>query len=358
MKQYEIEMRIVTPVIINTGKFYDFCEIFPNRKNDKNNFYLINVPKAINSLPPNISANNIEKATNAMYQVDSEMRNSKLRDARNNLCSSFLDKEKRREIVIRPLKATEDIEDSIIKNPMLQISKIADTPNNGLAYIPGSSIKGAIRTGLLEKLRAQNNITLKDIDTYDRKKVDKNFEARIYSGIDKYNITSDPFKYLKISDFVFEDYKTDTYLTGINTCGESFIYTAMTSSEIFCGKSICAKGTISIDSRFGLHNDIHRLLSDVSTFYSDIITQPNYLEYFNGLKGRDFYNEFDEIRKSDNYYFLRLGHYCGIQNFTFNIINSFPQGKNKNPRINIEGGKNLPLIDNKVPAGFCLLKVL
>lgn len=76
----------------------------------------------------------------------------------------------------------------------LEIKKTASNPYNHQAYIPGSSIKGALRTGYLNFLSEEKNIP---IDHKDAKQLEK--ELLNFTSFD-----SDPFGLIKISDFIPE----------------------------------------------------------------------------------------------------------------------------------------------------------
>ncbi len=73
------------------------------------------------------------------------------------------------------------------------IARTAFNPNTGLPYIPGSSIKGALRTAWLNKMQREKKIR-KD----DRRK-GKELEKELLDGGD---FSSDPLRMLKVSDFM------------------------------------------------------------------------------------------------------------------------------------------------------------
>ncbi|MBF0345880.1 MAG: type III-A CRISPR-associated RAMP protein Csm5 [Nitrospirae bacterium] len=76
-----------------------------------------------------------------------------------------------------------------------QIARTAYNPHNNLPYIPGSSIKGAMRTAYLNKL-AKESKRLK-CDDKDAKKV---LEKQLLGG----QFDTDPLRLLKVSDFIPE----------------------------------------------------------------------------------------------------------------------------------------------------------
>ncbi|MFQ3675749.1 MAG: type III-A CRISPR-associated RAMP protein Csm5 [Endomicrobiia bacterium] len=93
------------------------------------------------------------------------------------------------------------------------INRTVYNPNNNLPYIPGSSIKGALRTAYLTELSLKNNLKncwekylnerdmLTDKDSYywiDRKDVSRKFEKDLLAG----SFATDPFRLVKVSDFL------------------------------------------------------------------------------------------------------------------------------------------------------------
>ncbi|MES0337342.1 MAG: type III-A CRISPR-associated RAMP protein Csm5 [Candidatus Magnetobacterium sp. LHC-1] len=85
------------------------------------------------------------------------------------------------------------------KNPekelnQFQIARTAYNPHNNLPYIPGSSIKGAIRTAYLNKLAKESN----RLNTGDKKDANKYLESQLLGG----QFETDPLRLLKVSDFV------------------------------------------------------------------------------------------------------------------------------------------------------------
>jgi CRISPR-associated protein Csm5 len=70
----------------------------------------------------------------------------------------------------------------------LEIARTAFNPISGQPILPGSSIKGAIRTALLESLRKRQGF-----------KKSRDMESEILGG----SFSTDPFRFLKISDGTF-----------------------------------------------------------------------------------------------------------------------------------------------------------
>ncbi|MBI5745583.1 MAG: type III-A CRISPR-associated RAMP protein Csm5 [Nitrospirae bacterium] len=71
------------------------------------------------------------------------------------------------------------------------ISRTAFNPHNNLPYIPGSSLKGSLRTAYLSKLA-------KNMGIKDRKDRAKDLERELLDG----SFATDPFRMVKVSDFM------------------------------------------------------------------------------------------------------------------------------------------------------------
>ncbi len=76
------------------------------------------------------------------------------------------------------------------------IARTAYNPHNNLPYIPGSSIKGAMRTAYLNKLAKES----KRLNTGDKKDGNKYLERQLLGG----QFDTDPLRLLKVSDFIPE----------------------------------------------------------------------------------------------------------------------------------------------------------
>ncbi|MBP7553374.1 MAG: type III-A CRISPR-associated RAMP protein Csm5, partial [Spirochaetes bacterium] len=250
---------------------------------------------------------------------------------------------------------------------------------SGLPYIPGSSIKGLIRTAILENLRLEDEKKGDRAIRYDLRK-SSNYELKLlendYNSIQK--VQNDPFKFLKISDFELQD--SETYFGTsriINKSGEGKgipVYTEMTNAYFFDQKEVIAKGTISIEDNLTLKYwdngknkefnyedvfDIKRIFKNIDAFYNKITKT----ETHNNIIGIiDLIN--------DNYFedeaLIRIGRFTQIESKTFKIEreNEFYDRKTRDGRriplpkdINITGGVSRTLIDGEISAGWCILSI-
>jgi len=369
VRRYKATLKAITPIIINTGENFEFCEIVkpqwkPKAKDGTypNIYFLINKERILDGL----SAEDVDRFV--MYAVGgfSEGKNipDSIKQARYIVNDRMHDKEsflsKR---VLRPVKFLGSAGEKFDQNPGPAINKIAMNPRNGVPYIPGSSVKGAIRTACLEALRKASKK-----DSINSKTKGNDLEKELLGNYK--NVNEDPFKYLKVSDFIFRDgWKRPLYIAHLES-NLIPIYTAMTDAEClhaYADESVVFEGSISIDDRlFACFSkdlkDKNSLLWAVDEFFTDNLGK----DKTNLKLGTDKKEIMNCINKrvdasgNLNESLLRLGHYSGIMNYTFKV-----EYHHRNPKVsdmaNIEGGNTLALIEGdgvkKYPAGFCLLKL-
>jgi len=103
-------------------------------------------------------------------------------------------------------KSMQEKYDDDLKNPNAQqlVSTFISNRLTGEPYIPGSSIKGAIRTAILAYLINKTNTHL--IKAPNGTISDRDLEPKIFEYLDnkgRPSITEDPFKWMKVSDASF-----------------------------------------------------------------------------------------------------------------------------------------------------------
>lgn len=376
IRTYNVELEVLTPVIINNGESYDFGEILTTEEKviinnrDTNlplpelyKFYANNKVNIFGEMDPE----NIKSFVNRAIPAIANRDNASLKALRQELALETGSKNK---FSIRILgEAKKDLSDK----PLQKVDKVAQAPIDMSTYIPGSSIKGALRTGFLEQLRSTKNIDPwkyvqgyngygKDQNLPKQKKINdaKNFEMQVMTGGYKFNVLEDPFKYIKVSDFLFSKEDAITYISKVGNDGKMPIYSAMTNSYVYSGKPVIAKGTISVDDKFfsaikGLNtcSDLKDILKNIKKFYCNNlepiceIASPlmNYIIQQKYLKQKD---------TSDA--FIRLGHYVGIKNYTFKVKQVSPPQKHPDVDINTKGGR-VVLLEHGIVPGMCMLKI-
>lgn len=341
---YNAEIKIITPLIVHTGEYYDFINVIPLQNSE---VAIINTEKLFLTMPE-------EKQAEFFSLID----NNKALEARKIFYEIWL---KHTELAEKKYKASELFNAEIIKNPYANINKIFINNINGKPYIPGSSIKGALRTAILENLRIKNKINHKN------KKVN-DFEMQLITNDEKarFKVQDDPFKYLKISDFEIDDKEIrfgTVRIIGKDNQGKGIpIYTEMTNSELFSNKEVTAKGTININEERIKKENLHflnikEIIKSTDAFFKGLVSN----------KRQGFTKEINDkinIHYYDDTALLRIGRFCQIESKTFKIKreNEFTYIRGKKvlipEDININGGVSRSLIDGKIPAGWGVFSIL
>lgn len=369
---YNVELEVLTPVIINTGEYYQIGELQPTNEiiETKSRFVGVTMPsvyrwseidlsKAILNIPQERLRAFTDKAVSAIKSR--EQNQDALIELRSELNNLVCDDIRREVRVLNTAKK------ELFWKPMQQVSKIATLPLDGKTYIPGSSIKGAFRTGYLEWLRKESNYDYFGRYSEARKSnvawKDKRgfrYELEMLKGKQypmKTNpiITDDPFKYIKISDFVFfDDEDCIAYIAGVNDRKNIPIYTAMTNSFAYSGRTVMAQGTISVDDRFFelVKDKIDKFesvldvvedfyLSNLNLFKDDIADSP----LMNSIYREKCVNE-----KSSGYHLIKLGHYIGAMDHQLKVdCRRYTDDKKGGPKVKLEGG---------IIPGICTMRIV
>ncbi len=355
---YDLNLEIITPVIINSGDFFEFCEIFPTDKLSKNDpnsrmdipesyrFNQNRMDRIFNNLSSNEIKSFIEQSSNALLSQNNEALTRLRRDLMSK-CS--------KDVTKVPGRMLEIAHEELSKKPMQKVDKIMQNEINGFAYIPGSSVKGAMRTAILEHLRKTKKIESCPYNQNRRKEL----EAAVM-GFDRFKVEDDPFKYMKVSDLGFDGLEAMQYIARVGDDNKMPIYSAMTNSLALSGNTVVAKGTLSIADEFytklNLKNDIDSLMEMLDDFYINTI--------WNSEKVMDAINTSPRMKSlqkvigdmwNNDYHMLRLGHYIGIQNYTFKIDQTQPPRKARKD-INKTGGRIVKIEGGIIP-GVCMMKV-
>ncbi len=377
IENYKIELDVLTPVIINSGEYYQFGELLPSDKAvvikdyDRElplpvirKFYLNDMTDVFSGMSPVESAKFINKMTVAIARRDDET----LIECRSRIIRQT------ENIKMMPIRVMKKAWRDLSAKPLQTVSKIACSPIDGKTYIPGTSLKGALRTGVLESLRKSRNIdhwaSLTDgtpswqrgnLPSQRKMKDEQNFEMEIMKNrATEFRISDDPFKYLKVSDFSFSGPDAFTYISKIGGDDEMPIYSAMTNSYAFSGKHVIARGTISVDRRFynglglGENTGFQNILNLAGDFNIDNMN--SILTEINTPLMKYVYNKIyaPMIREGEN--IIRIGHYVGIKGCTFNV-NQLNPPKGATPDINIKGGRVVKLEEGILP-GMCMIRIV
>jgi len=222
------------------------------------------------------------------------------------------------------------------------INKTAYNPHNNMPYIPGSSLKGAIRTAYLSKLAIDKNITQW------RGKAD-DLETKLLNrseGKDK--MSSDPFRMVKISDLLPVGEVKTKIVYAVNRKKERIGKETLASRggvyQIFeiIKPGAIFEGIINIDKPYeksGISEpiDTENLLTYAHSFYAGNINKEikpvNEVLRINHKPAIEANSKFKDRFKKDAF-LIRIGRHSGAEAVTI-------EG-NRNIKI-MQGGGNTPI---------------
>ncbi|MDY6969744.1 MAG: type III-A CRISPR-associated RAMP protein Csm5 [Spirochaetota bacterium] len=353
MKNYNSEIRIITPLIIHNGDTYNPLELLSFKENRVS---VIRSDKIFSVM--------YENTRNKFFEAVDSMTGREDKDRERSMQARSLIKDTalgNPDLIEYNADALPGFTSELNSNPYANVNMIFKNEIDGMPYIPGSTVKGAIRTALLESLSKQNNID--DQGTYKSSEL----EMRIMKNDPnaKYQVSDDPFKFLKVSDFtVGSDEKIDIIFGTIRVIGKNKqqkgipVYTEMTDAEcLSMNKYYTLKGSLSIDDE-----GLRRFTSERGI--SEFISIANIIESL-----KDFYtpileNDKHPIKKdiismatkrsNGNSSPVRLGRFAQIESKTFKHSIS---DKRKRFR-NTYGGVSRAVISGDNPAGWCVFSIV
>ncbi|MEW6527077.1 MAG: type III-A CRISPR-associated RAMP protein Csm5 [Spirochaetota bacterium] len=359
MKSYTVKIHIITPLIIHSGEFYSIFELLPTK--DGKSIMLIDFNKAFNFM----SQKEREQFFSIMDTLVADIKKDKekllrARSILQNVALQNLD------VIIQRVQAHPQFIQGVDSNPYAIIYKIFKDELSMKPYIPGSTLKGALRTALLESLRKKNNM-------YPNVKLFKNNKPKNFQSTDFemqimkkdtnaiFDIGLDPFRFMKVSDLMFKN--QTVLLDTVRIIGKGKqqkgipIYTEMSASHYINKDECIAEGEITIDEdglkkfvnnyKLGDFLNIEFIMKSLMDFNLEIL---NNKKHPIDPKVKE---NITTVCNSNELIPLRLGRFTQIESKTFKI----KQKKAIPPEVNLYGGVSRSLIRGEIPAGWCGLKI-
>jgi len=366
-KDYKICLKIITPVIINNGAQFEPGEL--HSQNGK--VYYLNLMKIFEDMDKGKVKEYIDSLASSWNTRNNSYFDNNDYSPAQKIISNFLTLKGKdiNDYIFSEINILPSCKELFLKKPNQEINQVYFNKIKGEPYIPGSSIKGAIRTAILEKMRQQleeEGIQLSpEKQSYKYKKT-PDFETEIYSKgkFNHHSVKDDPFKFLKISDFHLKSSKLNLDKVDINSSDIPF-FSTMTDAECFSENEVVAKGTISISS--DIVNSPLREFSNLDSIFK--ACNEFFVNNFNKKKNRpqvwiDFEKRKIIISKlrsvledssSNTKFLIRIGHFSGIENITYNVLqNPEINWKIKNKKVNFECSNARSLVEG-FPLGYCAL---
>lgn len=344
-KQYEVSFHILTPVHIGSGDEIDpFSYVIRDGQ-----LHIINLIDWIADYPE-------KEELLSLMEKDSF---SAIRTfiAKNYTTGSY----DKISIPVDSSKLFEDYDKAVkLQNAANQVLVNSMTRNevDGYAYIPGSSIKGAIRTAIANRFAKQAGIKSADGQR-------RNWETKIFG-----QIKDDPLRYLKLSDIPLKEHGTciveakeyttnnDKSLTpkgskesAVSLCRnlEPIKYNTRLILESDKCEIKIAQGGTKINKKI----DVNFLIESLNSFYV-----PKYIEEYNKFY-KDFSQEVEDaiapasfavLSLKSNEALIRVGQHSHIECMTLDDVRSprVPRGKN--------WGTTRTLANGLYPFGWCKLE--
>lgn len=238
------------------------------------------------------------------------------------------------------------------------IAKNISNPATDIAYIPGSSLKGAIRTALMSKHNESMHL---DTEKYKKttSKGDKYDASDAEKTLFNYtNPTNDPFKYLKLSDTVSDK----GFLTEIciarnykRKSAQPALYVNVETippSTVFTSQMSINAGILQQNINHRLPEDMASIRTACNDFYGDIMA----LEQSYITNQPQFYTKLKHAAQKPNAFLLRLGKHCGAENVT---IDDMRHIANKKSHEYMPHSTTYWLAENgeeKLPFGWCVVE--
>ena len=226
----------------------------------------------------------------------------------------------------------------------LTVEALISDPVTGYPYIPGTEIKGAIRTALMS---AKNRTSKLNRQDYINNK-NNNAEGRLYNYR---NVDSDPFKALKLCDAIADEKTISAEIAALERDTPERTITGYV--EVISEKSSFVSSlSIMRDVKpvnFG--ETIETIRTACNEFYLDVLKEENKRKW----EGRtdDFVKIVENKAKAENAFILNLGKHGGAESKTIDglrIIKGIPSKQKSDTYCKIDDGKEIK------PFGWCVVE--
>jgi len=349
---YKIKADILTPVHIGDG-----TELEPLEYVIKDKFYKVNLEEWLSTLSGE-KAEEFQRLTGREYAQMSTL-TALRRFVRDNI-----DIDKYTEWSVNVSEAVKGRYEERFDAPenQLPMSPFIRTANK--PYLPGSSIKGAIRTAYLNflKMQLQTVNEKRRADLVEGELLGANIKGK--DDRPKFAIDKDPFRAIKVKDIFLPE--NSTFFAEVINHNKKDNRINPTTIQILSevsygsliGKPVSAELEISIDKKVLSHQDsginthnkeitIETFLKACDNFYKDALKEERDKFLKNAIGGEEIGKAYQQILdNTKNGYLFRLGWGSGLISMTIS-----EDLRDRNARY----GKSKHLINNTLPLGFVKL---
>jgi len=212
---YKVKYQILTPIHIGTGEDltpFDYVIV-------DDNFHRVNADEIISSLS--------QEQLNKFYALIEQNNITSLRE----LIAGNFDEKRFSKYKVKVTKNVAEKYQWNLRNVnnQLLISPFVRVDGDFKPYIPGSSIKGAIRTAIIDRVAKDNPEMIKRITSNEKEYKSNTWEHKLLKAVrvdqkkkeEKVDISKDPFRALKISD-VYDNPEFPGYFLEVNNYDEKY----------------------------------------------------------------------------------------------------------------------------------------
>jgi len=347
LKSYNVKLYILSPIHVGTGQELDpFSYVIRN-----NTLYLIDLIQWMESYPKKDELHKMMDSDNFAVMRSYIADNFNLENAVR--CKIPVDSSDLLKTYQHAIQK-KDSRNQVLVSPMMRNDITME------AYIPGSSIKGAIRTALANQFVKEAGVK-KENAVKDRRIGEADYNEKIFG-----NIRNDPMRWLKISDISIgkdntviiepEEYspKPDKTLTPKG-------YAEVTSSLCYNGKPIVYPLHVSM-AEFVLHGkkvDLQFLINALYQFYVPKYEQ-EYAKFYNSKKAEMIQRSIVMMNQAvttlkSNETLIRIGHFSHVECVTLDDVRNPKTRKGKDGRF-LPYGQTRTLVNGLYPFGWAKLE--
>ncbi len=241
------------------------------------------------------------------------------------------------------------------------ISQNISTPNDNLAYIPASSLKGAIRTALMSSANKIKKLPLSAVSEKDKRGntiyKGKKAEELLYSYTKVYE---DPFKYLKLADSV----PSTSYQTEILEAKNYIKISAGNGGGIPSYMEVIPPKTefktqIQITEKFP--NTIEDIIKACNSFYLKVLqTQQSYMYAKHGIPNSFFEDIKKRLQEDKTAFLLCLGMHSSAESQTIENLRHITVTHSNKQKETLDHSTSVWFAENsayKLPFGWCIVSL-
>ncbi len=394
MKHYKMTLQILSPVHIGSGQDIDPLEYVVK----DGIFYRLDLPRFLSQMDGALRAEFNRKASDPNPVVLRDFIHRQA-DPQKHACFSA------------DAVAFEAAYQRNLKNPntKLEVTLMTRSPGNWQAYIPGSSIKGAIRTAVINAMTQTHNDKVRqhfnDAEEKSKKKAERIIQKKglqgkkanqerekiIAKGYEnfgryvleplvleqsKFNPYTDPFRCLKIEDVFLPESPTFIDKAEIFNPNKSIGPDQMFYEQCFSmldGETITAVGTLDIDDQLPRHrtfdkrqqkeiNAVSRalnaydLLMACRRFYLPKMQAEHEKFHRSNPESEQYSQELLAVKYADNEFPIRLGRFSHVECTTVDEYRK-PQTRRTRDGRSLPWGTTRTLSGGTMPMGWAKVRL-